>query len=458
MMSDKIRMDTERMEDLVGELKRLSSMLDRIGSEVRGIHINHNSGADVYVRMSSLRFDSVNGSLSGDDAQECLRTIANYAARIEDYTNELSRRIRFAAEMIADEERERTRRFENLETADSIYDGLCRGLGYSTDRNTWTPQMKASFANLISGVKVLVDGSFTYLVSETAGYLFDRKGLLASYKQEDGANGTKQTARLFSGNSEDTLGSRYANIGISGSKDILGQKRIAGDPNNAEAFKRMMGDTLSILGFGAQTGVSVSALADGDEYRNGGFKAGGNWGVGNAEAHAGAKGGLGVFLPDGDGNNELCFGVGADAGASASAAKAKGSLAYELCDNVELGLEGELELLEAEAELGVGAGIVDGKPTLYAGAGAEANLAEVTADTYVDVAGIKGVIGVGAQYGIGAHAKVGFKDGKLAYDVGAAMGGGASVYGSVDISGMLENASKELGGYVERIAGVCAWI
>ena len=41
--------------------------------------------------------------------------------------------------------------------------------------------------------------------------------------------------------------------------------------------------------------------------------------------------------------------------------------------------------------------------------------------------------------GVGAHADIGYHDGKLTFDIGASLGVGASVTAEVDVSGLVEN-------------------
>ncbi len=73
----------------------------------------------------------------------------------------------------------------------------------------------------------------------------------------------------------------------------------------------------------------------------------------------------------------------------------------------------------------------------YAEAKAEAILAEAEKKFEVDLFGIK-IDGKGkVDYGAGAHAKAGLKDGKLVYDVGAAAGFGGGVSIEVDVSDLL---------------------
>ena len=133
---------------------------------------------------------------------------------------------------------------------------------------------------------------------------------------------------------------------------------------------------------------------------------------------------------------------------SAFTAEAAGQLGDDM-----LGLHGkvDVEVGKAEAKGSLGLGIWDENgnfsPKLSAKVSAEAIAAEVSGKVGVDVAGVKVDAKGSLNFGVGAHADVGIRDGKLSVDLGASLGVGASIKFDVDISGAAEyvgNAAKEV--------------
>lgn len=109
-----------------------------------------------------------------------------------------------------------------------------------------------------------------------------------------------------------------------------------------------------------------------------------------------------------------------------------------------LGVNSEVEVkvgdVGAKADIGAQLYGEDGKlkPQFGASAKAEATAAELEGSVGVNVLG--GEVGVSGSVsvGIGAHADVGYKDGKFKFDVGASLGVGVSVGMEVDVGGMVD--------------------
>lgn len=160
------------------------------------------------------------------------------------------------------------------------------------------------------------------------------------------------------------------------------------------------------------------------------------------EAHAGASVGLYVYTKDKDGNTQKLFspGVSAEVGASVSALEvgADGRIGLGEDKNM-LGLYGDAnaELLTAEAK----AKVALNSKEIYAGASAEADLAKVSATGGVSVLGTDVGVNGSLKVGVGAHAEVGYTDGKLKVDIGAAVGVGFDLGFEVDVSGTVDAVS-----------------
>ena len=167
---------------------------------------------------------------------------------------------------------------------------------------------------------------------------------------------------------------------------------------------------------------------------------------GEAEAHA--DGYMGLFQADPT-TGELQFkpGIGVSAGASVTAfsAEEQAMLGGDMLGAYVKSTQ-TVGKVGAEVEANVGLYDKDGKfnPTAYAGFGAQAIAGEITGAVGAKVLGADVSASGSLNYGVGAHANVGYKDGKLSLDVGATLGVGASVKLEVDIGGTID-AVKDLG-------------
>lgn len=171
-----------------------------------------------------------------------------------------------------------------------------------------------------------------------------------------------------------------------------------------------------------------------------------DWGQGEleskiltAEGHAKLSGGFYVYDKDENGNVKRIFspGVEAEVGASVAVlqAKAEGRIGLGE-DNNMLGaygnVEGEVLSAEAKAKFAVN------KNEIFAGASAEADLVKISGAAGVSVLGTDlGVTG-SLKVGVGAHANVGYTDGKLKVDIGAAVGVGFDLGFEIDVSGTVD--------------------
>lgn len=185
----------------------------------------------------------------------------------------------------------------------------------------------------------------------------------------------------------------------------------------------------------AEGSVLDGKLSGDSEYANGSLEGK----LLTAQAYANAAGGFYVYEKDKDGNTKRIFspGVSAEVGASASVfeGKADGRIGLGEDKNM-LGLygDGELKALTAEAK----AKVAVNKNEIFAGASAEADLVKVTASGGVSVLGADVGLTGSLKVGAGAHANVGYTDGKLKVDVGAAVGIGFDVGFEVDIGGTVD--------------------
>ena len=159
--------------------------------------------------------------------------------------------------------------------------------------------------------------------------------------------------------------------------------------------------------------------------------------VGEAEAHI--KGHAGLYVVGDDGTSKFSPGVSGEIGASVTALSA--SWAQQIVGDENLGLSSDVNVTAGEASAKVSGTAQlygeDGKlqPQLGVSASAEAIAAEVSGNVDVNILG--GEVGVNGSvnFGVGAHADLGFKDGVVKVDLGASLGVGVSVGFEADIGG-----------------------
>ncbi len=134
-------------------------------------------------------------------------------------------------------------------------------------------------------------------------------------------------------------------------------------------------------------------------------------------------------------------GIGGKIGIAVSAfsAKAAGQLGSDM-----FGIHGGVSAAAGKGELKAGADLKwmdsDGKfnPNVGVTGSAEFLAGEVSGKVGADVLGTKIDAKGSVNVGFGAHADIGFRDGKLKFDVGASAGLGASVDLEIDVSGTVD--------------------
>ncbi len=161
--------------------------------------------------------------------------------------------------------------------------------------------------------------------------------------------------------------------------------------------------------------------------------------IGEAEAHAEFS--AGFYVIGDDGTKKFSPGVKAEVGASVTAFEIEGE--YQLVGNEMLGIntEGSITAGEVSAKADATAQIFseDGKLDIQLGASAsaEAIVAEAKGSVGANVLGGEVKATGGVNFGIGAHADIGYRDGVFKCDVGASLGIGVSIDIEVDVGGMV---------------------
>ncbi|MCR5795346.1 MAG: hypothetical protein K6G61_08425 [Solobacterium sp.] len=183
--------------------------------------------------------------------------------------------------------------------------------------------------------------------------------------------------------------------------------------------------------FGVGTGASWSSIHGEGEVKGKYGGASGSVDVNKIDAN------LGVNITQGN--------VNAKAGISYTAFTASGK-AYLGGEDLNVHAEGEVVAGKVGAEAEASIGWMDSKgnfnPNAHAGVKAEAIAGEISGkvgvDTPIGDVNVKGSL----NYGIGAHADIGVKDGKITLDIGATVGVGGSIKLEVDVSKPIKAVGK----------------
>jgi hypothetical protein len=168
-----------------------------------------------------------------------------------------------------------------------------------------------------------------------------------------------------------------------------------------------------------------------------------NYDIGKAEWNASASAGL--YSYDKNGNKILTPGLQATVGVGVTAitTTAKGQIGNEYF-NAHGSVTATVGKAEAKGSVNVGLLDENGNfnPRAKVSAKAEAIAAEISGKAGVTVAGTDVGVTGSLNVGIGAHADVGYSDGKFSLDIGASVGIGASVKLDIDMSGTINAVSK----------------
>ena len=153
-------------------------------------------------------------------------------------------------------------------------------------------------------------------------------------------------------------------------------------------------------------------------------------------------------------------GIGASIGGSFSALSAK-ERGYLGTEDANVYGEVSVDVGKIGANAGAGAGLLDADgnfdPKLYAGASAELIGGEISGKVGGEIAGVDVGVEGSLNYGIGAHANVGYNDGKFSFDIGASIGVGASVKLEIDVSGAVDAVTEAASDMWSGVADLFGW-
>ena len=152
-----------------------------------------------------------------------------------------------------------------------------------------------------------------------------------------------------------------------------------------------------------------------------------------------------------DGTTEVGYGVKSKLEAEVKVASVEVDGKYGTKDyNVKVGANADALTAGAKAEGTVG--YVNGKVVVSGKASAEADVAKVTGKVGGTVGGVEMSVGGSLKVGAGAHAQVGYKDGKVSVDVGAALGVGVDIKFDVDVAAAAEKVADGASYVADKVA------
>lgn len=178
--------------------------------------------------------------------------------------------------------------------------------------------------------------------------------------------------------------------------------------------------------------------------------------VGKAEASASAYAGMYSYSSDGTKHFTPGFGAEVGVGVTAFSASAKGQLGDEYF-NLHGNASVDVGKVDASAAVNVGLFGPDGKLNPQAGVSlkAEALAAEAKVTGGGTIAGTSVEATGSVNFGVGAHADFGLRDGHLSVDIGASLGVGVGVKLDIDMSGTI-NAVSDFAS--DAWTGVTEWV
>ncbi|MBR6770725.1 MAG: hypothetical protein IKM28_05735 [Lachnospiraceae bacterium] len=171
-----------------------------------------------------------------------------------------------------------------------------------------------------------------------------------------------------------------------------------------------------------------------------------------------ASGYAGLYSIDSDGKKRFTPGIGGEVGASVTALSvdAEAQLGN---DNLGAYVKGNITAGKVSAQASGNIGLVDAEgnfnPQAHMNISAEAIAAEASATVGAKVLGVDVSGKASVNVGIGAHADIGYKDGKLSVDIGASLGLGVSVDLDIDIGKAVDNVATGISNVTDN---ACKWL
>lgn len=443
-MADRICIHYGQLDQLVNQLKSLSSAMSAAESNLRAIRIPEEGGANLQVRLSSKSMSSVPYSLRSGDVNQCLRSLADGLDCLEQRADRLASATQRVREGFAQTEKDIAQLFAVQQIPEDWRNELCGQMGVPSDIRHWTNEDIKRFAGLISCGKLISEYNTTILVDGDK-LLYAVGDRLFTYEQESSFSKLTETLKVTnkwggSYTNERALGLQKAEYKPKSLK--LERPRIKPKEDKEENNKKKIDGMMSLLTVGGSTSHSASVLQKelDLEYDKGSVKASGR--LFNFDAGASWKAGLYSYRVTEDGKTErvLAPGLSVKGGVSVSLLETEVSSEYELIDNIKINASVNATAGKAALDGSLNVGYVDGEWVANLDTSAELIAGEIGGSVGFDAFGVSGEMDVKVNYGIGAHFKAGYADGKITVDCGATVGVGGSVAFTLDVGDAVDKA------------------
>lgn len=420
-MADRILISTEDYRRISRNLQTLSDELSDCAAALGRVMLTNDAGGELRINLrGALR--SVSGSMPDGQLRNVVPGIRTLVKRLSSYSDQLARATNRASDMFESTESELAS-MQMSESQEAVFSGGGAGAGSGTSNH-------AGFDRLGDGLELFRNlGKYTPQQITEYGItaIFDAAGLISIAIGGLNAVSDGNTTAL---GWETEFGWK-----LGGKAEFFKQERekIARKTNGENPMR----ERLPLFEVSVERKTSKSIFNISGEVNDDRQDAKGSFDVLKGSVSGKLHGGMGYVSDNGD--FKLSPGIGGSFGLSASIFEGTVSSNYELIDNVTITSKATASAGTVNMEGDFTIGFVGDEFGLHADVGAEALAGEIKGDVGVDLGGIKGSVGASLNYGIGAKAEFGFKEGKFVYDVGATLGVGGSVYGEVDLSGLAEN-------------------
>ncbi|MBQ4090673.1 MAG: hypothetical protein IJC56_12470 [Clostridia bacterium] len=453
-MADKIKIDTAQLERWADQLGQVSSALSRAEDALNRVDTSDDWWRKINMSRSIQLRDAgrtVNISGGRDAVNELKNAIDLYQSR----TKNLQRMIDKNAQVFEDAENAAINMAGGLSkgtdsnvynAAVSLFSAFADILKYNGDYESWTDAMRKEFDKLVKrfdNYGVTADGDFLF-AGEGINVLIGPGGRL-KLVNEYGFKDLKAFNKLRHYFENGEYAEEDAQIGFNlfkgkdKIKDFKYNRWKDTEDKEGNIPKRVLDIFTVNMSAAEKAAIGHKEGAGKNAYGEGSY----SMDFGYAEANAGITAGFYVTKVGEDGKEYMVFepGVHAEIGASFGLwqGEAEGRLGN---DYVAVIGETSASVLEAEAKAEANFGYVNGDLSANVNAELEATLVEAEGKIGLDIMGVEGSVGASVSVGVGAHAEMGYSEGKISYDIGASLGFGFSLSGELDFSGVVDAASN----------------
>lgn len=456
-MADRIIIDTASLNSLAKSLSRISNELAASASALGRLHPTREAGSDLRVNLSG-KLSCTGVGLPDGSIVSILSRMRSVINGTGNYADEIAGQLRHISDLFENGENaicamdlpvgtSAPFALSNVVSGDLILDAIHHVLGYIQNPALWTEEMIGRVNELISGWSAVQDGDTTIIYGENNILLYIGGRLVSSYQQDTTFSKNKQTIRQYF--EDGSFRKIESELGL----DFGGKIKLIDLDDDGGGSKS---GRFSLVRFGTEVGITESALHFENSIANDMGRVDAEFNIGHFKTEASAHAGLYVEYTDENGNKSYKLSPGAEAkiGASYSLINTSASAEAEIIDNVKLKSKVEVDVGKVGAEGEIKMGFVDGDFSMKAGGKAEAIAAEIRGEVGLDVGGVEAKAGASLNYGVGAHAEVGYDDGKLSFDVGASIGVGGSISFELDVGGLVDNVAEGYENFVDGVEAV----